>query len=189
MKNLFFVLISISLFSFTNPGEITTKTVNTTESKVMWKGYKVTGEHAGTINLKSGSLEFEHSQLVGGEFVIDMNSMVCTDMPAGPGKKLVGHLSSPDFFNIAEHGTASFKITKAVAYADNDYKVVGDLTIKGITNKIKFIAKVVDGNAKANITIDRTDFDIKYGSGSFFEGLADKTIYDEFDLEIALVTE
>ena len=189
MKNLFFVLISISLFSFTNPGEITTKTVNTTESKVMWKGYKVTGEHAGTINLKSGSLEFEDSQLVGGEFVIDMNSMVCTDMPAGPGKKLVGHLSSPDFFNIAEHGTASFKITKAVAYADNDYKVVGDLTIKGITNKIKFIAKVVDGNAKANITIDRTDFDIKYGSGSFFEGLADKTIYDEFDLEIALVTE
>ncbi len=189
MKNLFLTFIAISLFSFTNPGEITTKNVNTTASKVAWKGYKVTGEHAGTVNLKSGALQFEEGNLVGGEFVIDMSSLACTDLEGEYGQKLVGHLASPDFFNVAEHGAASFKITKAVAYADNDYKVVGDLTIKGITNQIKFIANVVDGNAKAKITIDRTDFDIKYGSGSFFDGLADKTIYDEFDLEIALVTE
>jgi len=132
-------------------------------------------------------LKLDHGRLVGGSFNIDMTSLACTDLE-GPGAgKLVGHLSSPDFFNTTEHATAKFQITKAVAYAAGEYKVVGDLTIKGITKEIKFRANVVDGKVMSKITIDRTDFNVNYGSGSIFDGLADKTIYDEFDLDVTLV--
>ncbi len=189
MKNLFIALSALAIFAFTNPVHVTTKVVDTEASTITWKGYKVTGSHEGTVKVKEGVLKLDHGTLVGGSFSIDMTSLVCTDLEAGQGaEKLVGHLASPDFFNTAEHTTVKFEITKAVAYADNDYKVVGNLTIKEITKEIKFRANVADGKATAKITIDRTDFNVNYGSGSIFDGLADKTIYDEFDLDVTLVT-
>jgi len=188
MKNLFIAFSALAIFAFTNPAHITTAVIDTEASTVIWKGYKVTGSHEGTIKIKDGVLKLDHGRLVGGSFNIDMTSLASTDLE-GPGAgKLIGHLSSPDFFNTAKHSTTKFEITKAVAYAAGEYKVVGNLTIKEITKEIKFRAKVVDGKVKAKITIDRTDFSVNYGSGSIFDGLADKTIYDEFDLDVTLVT-
>jgi len=188
-KTLLIAVFSISAFAFTNPFHITKKAVNTDESSISWKGYKVTGEHAGTVNVKEGTLLFDHGTLVGGSFMIDMTSMVCTDLEGEYGQKLIGHLSSDDFFGIANFPTAKFEITKAIAYANGDYKVVGNLTIKETTQEISFRANVSkEGIATAKIVIDRSKFNVKYGSGSFFDGLGDKTIYDEFDLDVKLVT-
>ena len=64
--------------------------------------------------------------------------------------------------------------------------VTADVTIKGITKSITFVAEVDKGSASANIVIDRTDFDVRYGSGSFFDNLGDKTIYDDFELVVSL---
>ena len=191
MKNILGLLTMITFvaFAFTNPSERTTAQVDTKESSVMWRGYKVTGKHYGTVNIQSGSLDFEGEQLVGGEFVMDMNSISCTDLEGGYGDKLVGHLKSDDFFGVATYPTAAFKITKAISQGkDNRYKLVGDLTIKNTPKQNKFFAEVVGGSANAKITIDRSDFDVRYGSGSFFDNLGDKTIYDEFELEVKLVT-
>jgi len=194
MKNFGIVLALFAFIglSFTNPVETVTSKINTSASQVKWKGYKVTGEHAGTINVKSGELQFNDGALEGGNFTIDMASLKVTDLQGGMAQKLEGHLKSPDFFGVESHPTAKFKITKAISRGTaGSYKVLGDLTIKETTKAIKFIVQLSDDNktATAKITVDRSDFNVRYGSGSFFDGLGDKTIYDEFDLEVSLVIE
>jgi len=155
-------------------------------SQIVWKGYKVTGSHQGTMNLKSGSLSFEDEQLVGGEFIIDMSSLTCTDLSGEYKGKLEGHLKSGDFFDVVEFPTTNLNFTKVMSSGKNSYNITADLTIKGITQSILFDVSVYGKKATANIKIDRTKFNVKYGSGSFFEGLQDNLIYDEFDLVIDL---
>ena len=162
------------------------KEINISESTIHWTGKKVTGEHSGTLNFNSGFLTFDTGILSGGELIVDMTSLVVTDLKAGQGKeKLEGHLNSDDFFGIQNHKTAILIIKEALKM-DGGYKVTGDLTIKGITNSVSFDL-AVDGNAASTIiSIDRTKYDIKHGSGSFFDNLGDKVINDEFELAVDL---
>jgi len=163
------------------------KSIKTDESSVAWTGKKVTGQHTGTINIKSGNLEFDHGKLVGGMITIDMNSIKCTDLKAGGATKLEGHLKSDDFFGVPNFPTSELKVTKTTAGATKgSYNVEADLTIKGITKPVTFTAEVGKGETNAKIIIDRTDYDVRYGSGSFFDDLGDKTIYDDFELVINL---
>ena len=192
---LMLVAVAMSSMSFINPveGERDKRTVNVEESNIIWNGYKVTGSHTGTIKLESGALEFEDDRLVGGEFAIDMTSIAVTDLSGNSKKKLEGHLKSKDFFGVEKHPTATFVITQVVSRGTpGDYKIVGDLTIKESTNEIKFLTTLEEekGNktkATAKVKVDRSEYNVRYGSGSFFDNLGDKTIYDEFDLEIMLV--
>ncbi|MBC6994489.1 YceI family protein [Neolewinella lacunae] len=168
--------------------------VDPAASVVTWKGYKVTGEHTGTIKVQDGQFEFNDGQLTGGSFTIAMNSITCTDLQGGAADKLVGHLKSADFFGVEKFPAATFKITKVVSRGTpGDYRVTGDLTIKETTKEVRFNANVTENAgsyvATADLKLDRSDFDVRYGSGSFFDNLGDKTIYDEFDLNIKLVTE
>ena len=180
----------IGMLGFTTtPTQVEVKKVDTTQSTIIWKGYKVLGSHAGTIKIKEGGLDFDKGVLTGGKFTIDMTSIDVTDLEAGQGKeKLAGHLNSPDFFSTQEFPTATFVITKVTSRGKaDDYKVKGDLTIKGITKNISFNAIANEAKATADFQIDRTDFNVQYGSGTFFEKLGDNTIYDEFDLSLNLV--
>lgn len=181
--------------SFTNPftPEVESLSVNVEKSNIVWNGYKVTGSHTGNIQLKSGKLDFEGDKLVGGNFEIDMTSITCTDLEGEYNQKLVGHLKSDDFFSVEKNPTAKFVITQVVSRGTpGDYKIVGDLTIKGITKQIKFFTNVKEENgqkvATSEIKIDRSEFNVRFGSGSFFDNLGDKTIYDEFDLQVKLVS-
>lgn len=170
--------------------------VDVAASSLAWTGKKVTGEHNGTINISNGKFKVEGGKITAGKFAIDMNSIANLDLAEAPDmqKKLLGHLASPDFFNVAEHPTATFEIT-SVAPLTGDatgatHAVSGNLTIKGIAKEITFPAKVSmsDGSftAEADFNIDRTEWDIRYGSGKFFEDLGDKTIYDDINLKLAL---
>ena len=181
-KPFFVAIISLSLFAFTS--EIT-KEVNTETSVVKWTGYKVTGQHEGTIKIKKGSLTFKNNVLVGGKFVIDMSTINTTDLEGDYKKKLDGHLKDDDFFGVEKHKTASLVFTSLKQNGTN-YIVNADLTIKGITNKVKFKMQVLENSAIADLKIDRTKYDIKYGSASFFDDLKDRAIYDEFDLNVNL---
>ena len=164
--------------------------VDVEKSDLKWHAKKVTGEHMGTVALKSGQMLVDGNKVTGGTFVIDMNTIACTDIKdAGYNQKLVGHLKSDDFFSVEKHGTATFKITgvkpiaKAAAGQPN-YTVTGDLTIKGITNQVSFPATISVKNgvasAKGDVTINRAKYDVRYGSNSFFDNLGDKAIYDDF---------
>ena len=163
------------------------KQVKTSESTVTWKGYKVTGSHYGTIDLKEGALIFDGDQLIGGEFSVDMGSLVSDDLQGEYKGKLENHLKSDDFFGVADHPTSKLVFTEVKATGKNSYEVTGDLTIKGKTNPISFDISVYGSKATATMKVDRSLYDVKYGSGSFFDNLGDKTIYDEFDLVVDLV--
>ena len=186
IKSTFFTLcislLSIALIA----GDTVTKKVSTTESSIQWTAKKVTGQHTGTIGIKDGVLEFDGDNLVGGEFTIAMNTLEVQDLQPGKGKeKLEGHLSSADFFAITAHPTAHMKFLSVKRNTDGDYSINGDLTIKGITNPIEFTASVDGNTATADITVDRTLYDVKYGSTKF-GALADKAIYDDFSLSVTL---
>ena len=158
------------------------KEIKVETSSVTWKGYKVTGSHMGSIALKQGSLEFKDEKLVGGEFTIDMASIINTDMEGEYKAKLEGHLKSDDFFGVATYPTAKLVFNKVKSTGKNSYEVTGDLTIKDKTNPVTFDISIYGNKATANVKIDRTKFDVRYGSTSFFDDLQDKAIYDEFDL-------
>lgn len=166
---------------------------DTAASSVQWKGYKVTGQHEGAIAVQYGDLKFNDAGVLTSVYVkMDMNNITCTDMGADMAGKLVGHLKSDDFLGSAKYPTSVFESTKVVARdSKGNYMVVGKLTIKGKTNEVKFYANVSDKDGAkvgtGKLTIDRSLYDIKYGSGSFFDGLGDKTIYDEFDLNFNIV--
>ncbi len=162
-----------------------TKQVDTDQSIINWVGHKVTGQHEGTISLQEGVLEFNEDQLTGGNFVMDMTSINTTDLEGDYKKKLDGHLKADDFFGVKNHQKATLVFT-SVTKNETNYAVVGDLTIKGITNKITFDLAVSDNTATTTFQVDRTKFGIKYGSASFFDGLKDKAIYNEFDLKVSL---
>jgi len=193
-KNLYsnsYVLTESNFFADT-----TTLSVSGGYSKVNWTGYKIGGKHTGSIEVRNGQLMFIDDVFAGGNFEIDMATVNNTDIEAADMKrKLEDHLKSPDFFDVKTHPIATFKITKVVPYGavgenQTKYKVVGNLTIKGITKEIKFEVDFYEYDTSYSITgrlkIDRSDFNIKYGSGTFFEDIGDKVIYDDVLLDLSL---
>ena len=175
------LVIATVSFAFTNIEDGTVE-VKVEKSSVTWKGYKVTGSHKGKIALKEGTLTFNEGKLTGGEFVIDMATIENTDMEGEYKTKLEGHLKSEDFFGVEKYPTALLTFKNVKSTGKNSYEVVGDLTIKDITKPVTFELSVYGNKATANVKIDRTKYDVRYGSTSFFDDLQDKAIYDEFDL-------
>lgn len=167
--------------------------VNTSASKIEWTARKVTGKHNGIVNLKEGNLKIKDGILLGGSFTVDMTSITNLDLTGEYKSKLEGHLKSDDFFGVAQYPTATLVIRQANAKGNGNFDVKGDMTIRGITQPVQFTTQLTpDGKrykGTANITIDRSLYNVKYGSGKFFEDLGDKTIYDEFDLVVTLIAE
>jgi len=166
-------------------------------STLGWDAKAVTHGHNGTAQFNGGELVVRGNKLVGGNVTVDMKSLKATDITdASNNTKFMGHINSDDFFSTEKYGTATFKITqvapiKGAAADANNATITGNLTIKGITNSISFPAKVgVKGGkaaASGTATVDRTKYNIKYGSKSFFEGIGDKAIYDEFTLSFNVI--
>lgn len=187
MKNLKTIAIAL-LVAVSFSANAQEKKINVQKSNINWVGKKVTGQHSGNIEFKEGTLIFKKNELVGGNFTVDMNSISVTDLKADEGKeKLEGHLKADDFFGTEKYPTAKLVIKTIGKQSNNIYAVTADLTIKGITNSVKFKINVnKDNTANAALTVDRTKFDVKYGSGSIFDGLGDKAIDDNFELAIDL---
>jgi polyisoprenoid-binding protein YceI len=169
-----------------------TLAVDTKSSKVTWGAKKVTGTHAGTVPIESGSLIVDGDKLKGGSFVADVKSLVVTDVTdAEMNGKLTGHLKSDDFFSVEKHPQAKLVISSVTPKGGDAYDVVGKLTIKGITEEVKFPATVKSDakkvTANAKVTVDRTKYDIKFRSSNFFENLGDKAIDNDFTLDVNLV--
>lgn len=163
-------------------------------SSIEWHAEKITGSHSGTIALKKGNVIIENEKLTGGTFIIDMSTIVVTDIDGAGKTKLEGHLNSKDFFNTKEFNESSFVITSVnetkLTEEGFNTEITGKLTIKGISNEVSFPAKVEVEKGKfaayGEMTVDRTKFDISYGSASFFDNLGDRAIYDDFTLKISL---
>jgi polyisoprenoid-binding protein YceI len=161
-------------------------TADTMQTKLLWLGEKVTGQHTGTVNLKSGWITWKDNKIVSGEFDIDMTSLKESESNA----RLEGHLKSDDFFAVVKFPVAILSITGSTPFDKGTGVVSGTLTIKGVTNPLEFKAalqKKDDGMwFYANIVVDRTKYNIRYGSGNFYDNLGDKTIFDEFKVKVNL---
>lgn len=186
-----FVLISLlALLSFSVEAQRTD--IDLKQSKIEWTGKKLGGEHYGNIQLSSGHLTFNKNKLVGGTFEMDMASITCVDITDDKSnKRLVDHLKSEDFFSVTRFPKSSFIITRVEYKSATEYLVTGDLTIKDKANPITFTAKInamsTQTIAEATLVFDRSKYDVKFGSQSFFENLGDKLVYDDVDMTVKLV--
>lgn len=183
------MLVLIALIGFGTSAFAQEFTVDSKNSGIKWDSRKVSGKgHYGTVAVKEGNIVISDNKIQKAEVVVDMTSIVNTDGNDGePNARLVGHLKSDDFFSVEKFATASFTLTGSTEFENNQAKVFGRLTIKGITQPINFIAKRDGNKLTTNLAVDRTLYDVKYGSGKFFDGLGDNMIKDEFTLEISLV--
>jgi polyisoprenoid-binding protein YceI len=182
IKSIALVVLFVAGSAFTTPVK-DRKEVK--ESTITWKGKKILGSHTGTIDLKEGYIEMEGDQLVGGKFIVDMTTIVDTDLEGGSKTKLENHLRSADFFAVDEFPTSTLVIKNATK-SGNTYEVNGDLTIKGITKPISFELEMGATSARASVNIDRTLYGIQYGSGNLADKLADNTISNKFELDVIL---
>lgn len=165
--------------------------VDTEASTIRWTGSKVIGEHYGTLQLKEGSLRVEDNQLQGGDFTIDMRTLVNEDLEGDRREKLENWLRSEEMFYVERYPEVKFEITSAqLLEEDERYRLEGQLTIKDISHSITFPARVrQQGNritAEAKLTFDRTRWNLNYGSGGVVGGLGNFAIEDEVSVEISL---
>jgi len=182
MKSLLIIAVILTASAFTTPVK---KNIDISKSYITWEGKKILGSHTGTINLKEAYLEMEGDILHGGMFVVDMTSITVTGMEGKSKDKLEGHLKSDDFFGVKNYPTATLVINKATKKG-NTYDIAADITIKGITQPVNFELEMGTSAAIASLKIDRTEFGIRYGSGSFSDDLGDKAISDNFTLDVNL---
>lgn len=201
MKNLNSIyalaVLLIVTTAFTTKFAVSTFKVVPKDSKVAWLAKKVTGQHNGTVNVKEGQVIVDGNSLKGGNLIIDMTSIVVEDLKdEGYNTKLVNHLKSEDFFAVDKYPTSKFEITSAklidgAAAGKPNYELTGKLTIKATTQDVTVPALVTftknTANVKTNFTIDRSKYDVRYGSPSFFNDLGDKAIYDDFELNLDVV--
>lgn len=157
-------------------------------SMLEWEAKKVTGMHNGTISFQSGTLEVSKGKISGGKLIVDMSTIADLDLKEGGfNQKLVGHLKSDDFFAVDKFPVSILEVTQVNSVSGDNYQFLGTLTIKGITQPVEFQAKVTanskDLKAVGIMTVNRSKYDIRYRSGSFFSDLGDKLIYDDFTLK------
>ena len=158
------------------------------KSSLKWTGKKVSGEHYGMINLKEGVFTVKGDKIASGKFVIDMASITVDDLEGEWRDKLTGHLNSDDFFSTAKYKSATLEITEGSKFKGDVATVKGNLTIKGITKPVSFKVKRDGKKYTSTVVVDRTLYDIRYGSGKFFDNLGDKMIDDNFTLEVNIQT-
>lgn len=186
MRNLKTIAIALLVAFGTTVATAQTKKIDAKKSTINWVGKKVTGEHSGTVNFKEGNVIFKGNKVAGGNFTVDMTSLTSTDLSGDWKTKLDGHLKSEDFFGTEKNPTSTLVFKKIATKSNGVYTVTADLTIKGITNPVTFDLTTKGNTADAVVTIDRTKYGIKYSSKSFFDNLGDKTIYDDFTLNVHL---
>jgi polyisoprenoid-binding protein YceI len=184
MKMKFCFLITLFLISNLVFGSI--KPIPVTSATIEWKGYKIAYERWGTIELERGELDFEEGTLTGGNFVVDMTSIEVTSLEGGKKASLEKHLRSDDFFGVEQYPSATMVIT-AVEQTESEYIVTGDFTIKGQTHPVIFPMTINGNKATAKVKIDRSKYNVRYGSDSFFDNLGNRVIYNEFDLNVTLI--
>ncbi len=193
MKKLNFLMVAMAFLMLSPSIDGQKKELDETNSKITWEGRKVTGKHHGHIDLMSGYLEKSGDVFVDGQFVVDMTSITNHDLAddAENKAKLEGHLKSDDFFGVVKYPTSTLSIKHGKLKAPGVYTFTGDLTIKENKHPVEFDASVDEtGEAvkfKGTITVDRSKYDVRYGSRTFFDNLGDKFIYDDFKLDFEVV--
>lgn len=202
MKKIFTILIFASILSCnTNSSKSNTPdsinigasdaiyTIQQDQSELVWTGRELsTSSHYGTIDFQSGQFEINDGLISSGEFIVDMTTINNQDLPEDARPRLEGHLKSDDFFSVESHPTATLTITGSQLISEGVWNVTGNLTIKGFTHPVEFEMLNSENGWAANLVFDRSKYDVRFRSGTFFQNLGDKLIFDEIELAINFKT-
>ncbi|MGA7391492.1 MAG: YceI family protein [Terrimicrobiaceae bacterium] len=172
--------------------------IDLAESRVEWQGRNLLNKHFGQVALKGGKLLFDEGQIVAGEFHLDMGTMTCRDLEGDPlHDVLIAHLVSHDFFDVELFPEARFAILKTERIAGAtpgapNLAVRGELTLKDVTRPVEFVATAgftAEGKAAAQsaFAIDRTQWNVLYGSGKYFRNLGDHLVNDPIEIQLRVV--
>lgn len=200
MKQFFTLLVAFAMATTAcaHLDHTTRYKVNAGESTITWHATKVTGEHSGTVGIQNGFVSSNDGDIVSANIIADMTQIRCTDLEGEWGDKLVGHLNSDDFFAAEQFKTSSFSLKEfrpldKEAQGGMTHEVTGDFTIRDQTKSVTFLATVGEADGKMTISgevvLDRSQFNVRYGSGSFFDDLGDNLIHDNFTVGFALVAD
>lgn len=165
-------------------------TMNTDQSLVQWQGSKVGLVETGTIPFRSCTFQIKGSQLVSGGATVEMNALKVNSLEGATARQLAQHLRSEDFFDVAEHPTASFMFEGGRTDGRGNLNIEGKLNIKGISKPARATLSFGSSDpvvASINMVFNRADFDVRYGSGSFFSDLGDDLISDKVELKMVLI--
>ena len=162
-------------------------------SLIKWIGRTPVKSHDGTINVFEGTFTVDDRGVLNGKVIIDMNSINCTDLSGGGKSNLEGHLKNDDFFSVNNYPTSTINLSSNLKIENGMINFNGNLVIKGITQPISFKSNLEKTNsgkylAKSSFSFDRSLYDIKYKSTSFFDDLGDKFINDNIEIEIDILT-
>jgi polyisoprenoid-binding protein YceI len=185
--------LGVAALIFSTVAGAQTSQVDPATSSLQWKGAKVIGDsHTGNIAIKSGEITYGKDGPASAVIVVDMKSITNTDLKdAEYNKKLITHLKSDDFFSVEKHPEAKLTIKKFTKVTGDEFKLDGELSIKGIVKPVSLKAKVSQEKQEiskitADLEFDRTEFEVRYGSGKFFQGLGDKVIADKVEVKVEL---
>ena len=159
-------------------------------SEVLWECEWLGGtRHDGSVQLVSGSIDISETSNVNGRFIVDLNSMKCFDLTnEGTNKKLIGHLKSDDFFDVANYPEAVLDLISGENISGNEFEFSGNLTIKGRSHPITFTGTVIENNlsydTNLRLIFDRSKYDVRYRSASLFSDLGDRIIADDVKLTV-----
>ena len=163
-------------------------------SSIKWTGRELsTKSHYGSLQMKNGSLTVNTDGTINGIIKIDMTTIDCEDLQGRSKASLERHLRSDDFFSVESHpiATLTFKSEGGIG-AGNKLAFNGDLEIKGISHPISFESEVksVDPKVTAlvDMTFDRSKYNVRFRSGTFFQNLGDKLIYDDIEISVDIRT-
>ena len=181
--------LSLIIFLFSCSIVFGQQKVDVSASNIKWTGSQISGKsHFGSLKFKTGNITIKNDVIESGVFIVDMTSLSVEDLEGRGKKSLEGHLNSDDFFSVESFPTSSLQINSGKKTGPNSYDVSGTLTIKGISHEVNFSLTLGnDSSANAKLTFDRSKFNVRYGSGSFFENLGDRLILDDIDLEVSLL--
>ncbi|NSW95533.1 MAG: YceI family protein [Bacteroidales bacterium] len=185
MKNIFIFLTLILVSLNMNAQE--KFTADRDKTTLSWLGEKVMGQHTGTVKLLSGWINWQNNMITSGEFLIDMKTIKDDENSA----RLEGHLKSDDFFGVDKFPVSKLVITGSESFEKGTAVVKGNLTIKETTLPVEFKATIQKSEEGiwfySNIIVDRSKYNVRYGSGSFFSNLGNNLIYDEFKVKVNLL--
>ena len=167
--------------------------IDKTKSVVRWIGRTPVKFHDGTIDIQEGNFSVDDNGILNGNIIIDMESINCTDLSGGGKKSLEEHLMNDDFFSVNKFKTSKINISSEIKPNNGLIDFKGNLEIKNISNPISFkssISKTPEGKytASSKLTFDRSMYNVKYKSKSFFDDLGDKFINDDIEIELEIIT-
>lgn len=164
-------------------------------STIAWKGSSVLATHRGEVRVKSGDVVVENGIIKRAQILVDMGTITNTDLKSGARDMLVNQLMSPDFFDVDTYPEAKFELTQVEQRTrtnprEPNVSLLGTLTIKDMSHTIGFPASITisknELTGSATVTFDRSKFNVRYGSPSFFSNLGDNAIDDSVELTVSL---